>query len=701
MYWCIGTGVVYNVSWEDPRVDCEVLNINPKEKDTILMLTSAGCNVLDMVLEGVEKVVAADLNAHQNALLELKCVAIANLTHEEVFAIFAKSDYELYKRVYASTLREKLSEPARKFWDSDTSFMKNVMWGGSSGFAARWMITLARTFFGVGKLIDAVKNCETLEEQAALYRQNEAQISALSAFVNGLKPIVSPFIAVPASQLALFRGDICRHVLDNLFLNTHIAKDNYFYYGYLYGELTHENCPRYLKKENFANLKKAIKEGRVDIRTGTLKDVAASYPDKYFSRYILLDHMDWMAEFPSMICDEWSVFVQKARSDCRILFRSFASEQHIAPLKYLNFHEDNVRAALANYPDRVAMYNSTHLATIPDNVTILPRQVYKPRATLYDDMVVLYNNFIHKIQGENHKERLESFYRGQARAYDVYRHRFLHGRVPMIEIMPTPKKGVWLDMGGGTGANLEHLRDSMKSFSKVIVLDLCGPLLEVAKQHIAANGWTNVETLEADACSPNTPGLPAAGTVDLITMSYSLTMIPDWEAALRNAYRMLKVGGYIAVADFTITPESGLWNRTLWPAVFKHDNVHLRESHIPTLNAMFRKVHCAVESGGFPWVPEIVSAVGGGIAGAAAYHFGASLDVPGVPSTVASPSALGIAAATIAGAAATALTAESFSLLRCPYYYYVGRKTDASSPTSSTGSTAAVKGKGRASSKTR
>ena len=690
MYHFIGTDVVYNVSWEDCRVDCELLDI--KANDTVLMLTSAGCNVLDMALEGAEKVVAADLNPHQNALLEIKCVAISTLTHEQFFAIFALSDYALFARVYPETLRPRLGVAARAFWDSrrGRQFFRNVMWGGSSGFAARSMIALARLAFGIGPLIDAVKDCATMEEQVALYRANEARVTRLCDFVNALKPVVSPFIAVPASQLALFEGNICRHVLDNLFLNTHIAKDNYFYYGYFYGAYTRENCPRYLKRENFAALKRIVDAGRIEIRTGTLKDVAAAYPDGYFSRYILLDHMDWMAEFPSMICDEWSVFVRKARAGCRILFRSFASEQHIAPLKYLDFHEENVRAALAMFPDRVAMYNSTHLATIPAGITVLPRREYKPRATLADDLTVLYNNFLHKITGDSHKERLESFYSGQARAYDVYRHRFLHGRVPMIEVMPTPRRGVWLDMGGGTGANLEHLKDSMASFSRVIVLDLCGPLLEVARGHIASNGWTNVETLEADACSASTPGLPKAGTVDLITMSYSLTMIPDWRAALNNAYRMLRPGGYIAVADFTITPESGAWNRALWPAVFKLDHVNLNEDHITTLSAMFRKVNLGVSAGGFPWVPEAVSAAGAGLAGAAAFASGAAAPASlvasvaaAVPSSVASaatvaaiatPAAVAVVAAAAVGAVTTAAVAETFSLLRCPYYFYVGQK---------------------------
>jgi hypothetical protein len=54
------------------------------------------------------------------------------------------------------------------------------------------------------------------------------------------------------------------------------------------------------------------------------------------------------------------------------------------------------------------------------------------------------------------QERLESFYKNQADLYDSYRHRMLHGRLPMIEAMPAPQGAVWVDLGGGTGSNLEY-----------------------------------------------------------------------------------------------------------------------------------------------------------------------------------------------------------------------------------------------------
>ena len=40
---------LYSLSWEDPREDDKVLDIQPT--DTILTLTAGGCNSLDLVLQ--------------------------------------------------------------------------------------------------------------------------------------------------------------------------------------------------------------------------------------------------------------------------------------------------------------------------------------------------------------------------------------------------------------------------------------------------------------------------------------------------------------------------------------------------------------------------------------------------------------------------------------------------------------------------
>ena len=143
---------------------------------------------------------------------------------------------------------------------------------------------------------------------------------------------------------------------------------------------------------------------------------------------------------------------------------------------------------------------------------------------------VLYNLAVKPVQGDTHKARLESFYGHQAGDYDAFRKRLLTGREElMVDVAARCKEsgGIWVDMGGGTGANLEMMGDeAVMSFAKVYVVDLCGPLLEVARKRCEERGWHNVEVIEGDA----TTWVPEEGygNVDVLTFSYSLTMIPDW-----------------------------------------------------------------------------------------------------------------------------------------------------------------------------
>ena len=86
------------VAWEDPRIDCDVLRIQPN--DRLLLLTTGGCNVLDRLIDGPEHIVAADLNVAQNALLELKLACLKTLTYEQFFQLFAQSNRRLFDALY-------------------------------------------------------------------------------------------------------------------------------------------------------------------------------------------------------------------------------------------------------------------------------------------------------------------------------------------------------------------------------------------------------------------------------------------------------------------------------------------------------------------------------------------------------------------------------------------------------------------------
>ncbi|MEM7785228.1 MAG: methyltransferase domain-containing protein, partial [Planctomycetota bacterium] len=139
----------------------------------------------------------------------------------------------------------------------------------------------------------------------------------------------------------------------------------------------------------------------------------------------------------------------------------------------------------------------------------------------FADMKILYHMLVKPVRGDSHEERLESFYSGQAGAYDDFRRRLLKGREELWASLPKPENGVWVDMGGGTGANIENLSNDIETLNKVYVVDLSESLLKVASDRFAARGWSNAEGIKADA----TQWTPVEGHADVVTFSYSLTMI--------------------------------------------------------------------------------------------------------------------------------------------------------------------------------
>src|SRR5947209_1900353 len=72
------------------------------------------------------------------------------------------------------------------------------------------------------------------------------------------------------------------------------------------------------------------------------------------------------------------------------------------------------------------------------------------------DLRILYHLALKPVRGKDHAARMESFYAGQAGAYDDFRKRLLKGRQELWNLIPPPPGGTWVDMGGGTGANLEY-----------------------------------------------------------------------------------------------------------------------------------------------------------------------------------------------------------------------------------------------------
>ena len=228
---------------------------------------------------------------------------------------------------------------------------------------------------------------------------------------------------------------------------------------------------------------------------------------------------------------------------------------------------------------------------------------------LLADIRVLYHMAISPIRGRNHAERLESFYKGQARDYDAFRERLLRGRAELFRNVSLAEEGTWIDMGGGTGVSAEYMAHRLHPRNKAYIVDLCPSLLAVAQERIAAHDWSHIIPVAADA----TAFSPPEQKINLISFCYSLTMIPDWYQAINHAHSLLETGGSIAVVDFYVSrkypPKDHVrhtcFTRSFWPLWFSMDNVFPSPDHIPYLKSTFETVYFSERCAAVPYLPGL------------------------------------------------------------------------------------------------
>jgi ubiquinone/menaquinone biosynthesis C-methylase UbiE len=113
-----------------------------------------------------------------------------------------------------------------------------------------------------------------------------------------------------------------------------------------------------------------------------------------------------------------------------------------------------------------------------------------------------------------------------------------------------------VDIGCGTGLNFPFLYREVASHGKIICIDLSAAMLVQAKQLVAANQWTNVQLVCADAAQFEFPL-----NVDAVLSAYTLTLVPDCRLVVSNAYEALDPGGRIAVLDMAWPRNCPLWWR--------------------------------------------------------------------------------------------------------------------------------------------
>ncbi|MDX1971503.1 MAG: DUF3419 family protein, partial [Candidatus Sumerlaeia bacterium] len=278
-----------------------------------------------------------------------------------------------------------LNEWAYNYWRKHHNFFDgkhSFFFHGSSGSVARMVNLYIDHYAKIRPQLDRLLAAQTLEEQTELYN-NHVKKHFWSGIIKRFlgSGLTLSMLGVPRAQrqqvelhyengITTFMEDC----LESVFTRLPIS-DNYFWRAYIKGCYSRECCPEYLKPHNFAALKAGLVD-RVQTHTNTIEGFLRT-TDQRISRYILLDHMDWLSTFKYKALEsEWQAIVDRAAPNTKIIYRSGGTKvEYVEPIvvslpngerkpmsELLTFHHE--LAQELHKKDRVHTYGSFYIADL-------------------------------------------------------------------------------------------------------------------------------------------------------------------------------------------------------------------------------------------------------------------------------------------------------------------------------------------------
>lgn len=127
-------------------------------------------------------------------------------------------------------------------------------------------------------------------------------------------------------------------------------------------------------------------------------------------------------------------------------------------------------------------------------------------------------------------------YRRRASLYDLELAPFEPYRVDAIGKLRLAPGQTVVDVGCGTGLSFERLRQGVGASGRVIGIEQSPEMLAKARERVRANGWDNVDLVEAPAA-----GAPLQGRADAALFHFTHDVMRD-EASLANVFAHLAPG---------------------------------------------------------------------------------------------------------------------------------------------------------------
>lgn len=349
--------ILYAQCWEDPCIDRKAFHIT--SDDVVFSITSGGCNVLAFLLDNPQKVIALDMNPHQNFLLDLKLSAFKALSYEELLEFMgvrkSRSRFQFYGRI-----RDFIQPESRKYWDRQRKkIQRGILHCGRYESYMRLLkrIVIAplikkRVLMKFFDIEDPVKRTVLFQKKWENFRWWFLTRIMLSRRLNTL----------------LFDKAFFTYLDEKFSFGNHFAekarraitqlpmKENHFLSYILLGRFYSEKyLPLYLKRENYDIIRSRV--DRVEIVTDSCENYFSSLPDSSISKFNFTNIFEWMSDdaYEGLLKETIRVAKDRAVLTYRnlLVFREhpLVLNENIRSLKKLakSLHEQDLSFIYDNY----------------------------------------------------------------------------------------------------------------------------------------------------------------------------------------------------------------------------------------------------------------------------------------------------------------------------------------------------------------
>ena len=349
------SNLIFTVNWEDPESDVKAIEMKPGQ--SLLTITSGGCNTLNFLLYDPEKIYAVDINPAQTWLMEFKIAGIKNLDYNEFISLLGlipcHDRLSLFRKI-----KHDLSNDANTFWSSNIKLIKKgiLINGKFDGF-----VKIAGKLLSIlqgRKKIEKLLSLQSLSEQKNFYEThwNNKRWKMIFRLMFNKKRLAKKGLVAE-----YFHFDDGAQSFSESFYNRARkalcdipVKNNYFLSVYFNGKYKNETeLPSYLQPEHYGHIKRNL--DRIHLATADTKYWLETMPSKSVDGFCLSNICELMSEEDTKkLFDE---VVRTARPGAKICFRNLMIQREVpAELKSVILKNESLSAELlAN--DRSFVYS--------------------------------------------------------------------------------------------------------------------------------------------------------------------------------------------------------------------------------------------------------------------------------------------------------------------------------------------------------